>query len=718
MPGKSWPFLYGSEYYRAPTPDRKYWADDLRRMADHGFNAVKFFVQWRWVHRGPDRWFFEDHDELMGLAGKAGLSVTINLIFDTSPVWLFDQYPDAYMITAEGQRLESKACSCRAIGGYPGPCLNHPGAWTERERFLRQVVDRYGQHPAMGMWDVWNEPESNLYLRKPDNKTLVCYCEHCRLGFLNWLKEKYTTVERLNDVWGRCYPDFSQVELPRDRHTFTDMVDWRLFCLDSLAGEGKRRIESTRSADSVHPVYLHPVPNTWHFNAVTGVDTFQMAQGCDCFAGSVLGSPLNPLHLVSAADGRVCYSAETHVRSGMTGMYPRDLAVKDFAWELVPQIGLGIRGFLYWQYRCETLGMEAPGWGLLDPNGQPGLTHAAASEFWKRIRPVADRLMAAPVEPAEAAIYQSSAGEIFHWCMNGDFTALRTSVEQFTHLLYERNVRVTYVNDRLVQAGLPKNIKLLILPMSYALDEATAKALIEWVIQGGTLLCQGLTGGFNLTAGRHSMVAPGLGMAEAFDLAEVNPTATVYLHLGTEEIPYRLTADVCGAFQRHEREGGNLLPLVMENGGTIWGRLHYTELGGKNIEKIAGLPGRPACIGFKQVGKGTVFYIGTVIDWAKHAADPTPLLKLLEQVLRQAHVEQECHPWSNVPVGVRIDRLKTNDGEAFTVTNKTAKPAILTVTPNRKMRGVFTGKEIEMNRKNEFVLPAGEAEIVAPVSWF
>jgi len=155
------PFLYGSEYYRSPTPDRKYWADDLRRMADHGFNAVKFFVQWRWVHREPNLWYFEDHDELMDLAAAAGLSVTVNLIFDTSPVWLFDEYPDAYMVTAEGQKLESKACCCRAIGGYPGPCLNHPKAWDERERFLRGVVGRYGKHVAMGMWDVWNEPETN-----------------------------------------------------------------------------------------------------------------------------------------------------------------------------------------------------------------------------------------------------------------------------------------------------------------------------------------------------------------------------------------------------------------------------------------------------------------------------------------------------------------------------------------------------------------------------
>ncbi len=79
------PFIYGAQYYRAPTPEKSFWAEDLRRMAGSGFNAVKFFAQWRWIHRKPDEFYFEDLDELMDLAAENGLSVTLNVLFDMAP---------------------------------------------------------------------------------------------------------------------------------------------------------------------------------------------------------------------------------------------------------------------------------------------------------------------------------------------------------------------------------------------------------------------------------------------------------------------------------------------------------------------------------------------------------------------------------------------------------------------------------------------------------
>ena len=66
-PGEAerFPFLFGAQYYRAPTPEPACWEGDLGRMRELGFNAVKFFVQWRWSHRAEDRFFFDDLDRLV-----------------------------------------------------------------------------------------------------------------------------------------------------------------------------------------------------------------------------------------------------------------------------------------------------------------------------------------------------------------------------------------------------------------------------------------------------------------------------------------------------------------------------------------------------------------------------------------------------------------------------------------------------------------------------
>ena len=72
-------FIFGAQYYRAPTPSRENWESDLRNMKAIGLNSVKFWVQWRWTHRGPDEFYYEDIDCLMDLAAKNGLKVTLNI---------------------------------------------------------------------------------------------------------------------------------------------------------------------------------------------------------------------------------------------------------------------------------------------------------------------------------------------------------------------------------------------------------------------------------------------------------------------------------------------------------------------------------------------------------------------------------------------------------------------------------------------------------------
>src|SRR5664279_3792693 len=61
---KDFPFIFGAQYYRAPTPESAYWAPDLQKMNQLGFTDVKFWVQWRWSHRTNDNYYFDDLDQL------------------------------------------------------------------------------------------------------------------------------------------------------------------------------------------------------------------------------------------------------------------------------------------------------------------------------------------------------------------------------------------------------------------------------------------------------------------------------------------------------------------------------------------------------------------------------------------------------------------------------------------------------------------------------
>ena len=107
------PFIFGAQYYRAPTPEPECWEADFARMRELGFTMVKLWVQWRWSHRrtrsGEPRFIFDDLDRLMDLAAANGLQVTLNTILDVAPEWLYEIYGSARQVSANGQRIEPYA---------------------------------------------------------------------------------------------------------------------------------------------------------------------------------------------------------------------------------------------------------------------------------------------------------------------------------------------------------------------------------------------------------------------------------------------------------------------------------------------------------------------------------------------------------------------------------------------------------------------------------
>ena len=86
-------FIFGTQYYRAPTPEEQCWEHDFKKMSSLGMNTVKFWAQWRWSHRAEDKFYFDDLDRLMDLSASNNMKVTINVIFDVAPIWLYSARP-------------------------------------------------------------------------------------------------------------------------------------------------------------------------------------------------------------------------------------------------------------------------------------------------------------------------------------------------------------------------------------------------------------------------------------------------------------------------------------------------------------------------------------------------------------------------------------------------------------------------------------------------
>lgn len=71
------------------------------------------------------------------------------------------------------------------------------------------MTEQYAENPHVSGWQTDNEFECH--------GTVRCYCEACSNAFSAWLRDRYGSIEELNDAWGTTfwsqqYSSFDAVE--------------------------------------------------------------------------------------------------------------------------------------------------------------------------------------------------------------------------------------------------------------------------------------------------------------------------------------------------------------------------------------------------------------------------------------------------------------------------------------------------------------------------
>ena len=712
------PFIWGAQYYRAPTPEENYWRADLEKAAAIGMTDLKLWAQWRVSSPAEGEYFFDDLDRLMDLAGERGFRVTINVIYDVLPQWVGAKWPDCLMVTASGAPVRPFAGAARQVGGWPGPCLNHPGALEARRDFTRAVVERYRGHPAMFMWDMWNEPEQCAPHRAPDEKTLTCYCPVCVGLFKQWLAAKYGDIEKLNQVWGRYYRSFDDVEVPISVRCLTNMVDWRLFMLDTVTRESAWRVALAGELDTEHPVYTHVVPTIamagWGFNQITCTDDFALGEQGDLFAGTVNRFPVMPVKVTSAADGRVCYNVESHLNSGNTAHHPRPLTLEKLKKEFLIQIGCGIRGFMFWQFHAESIGLESPAWGLVDCGGHPRGAYHSAGKFHQAVGPHFEAIMSAPPPAPAVGIYLAAANEIFQWCI-GRMGDAGDNVTGWTELMFWNSLPVRYVPTARVTDEYLARLKVLILPQAYCMSQDEADAIVRWVRAGGLLVAEAHTAGYNFTTGRHAGPLPGAGLAEALGVREIEAwgDAPETARAGRGRPAEGMQQDVIVAAGGKFRPG--LVAIRLEGSGEIsFGFKRQAGIEAADAEVLGRyLNGMPALI-HKPLGSGAVLYGGSNFGQVA-GGDGAAIARLIVGKIREL-----VPPTAGVEVSgegrAHLDVLAARDGAMYILIGEENKPAQVSWSAGVPLRGAFSGTELTPTKGRATCTTEGDfAELFTPV---
>jgi len=195
--------LLGVDYYPDQTPEAL-WEEDSRMMSDMGFTNVRI-AEFAWALMEPSEGKFEFGwlHRAVQILHKHNIGVILGTPSAAPPPWLSAKYPDIFEVNAQGQRLRP--------GGRRFTCPTNPVYRKLSLAIATQMAKKFGETEGVIGWQIDNELTLGSSLR--------CYCNFCQVGFQNWLRTRYSTLDNLNQSWGtifwsQTYTDFSQIPVP------------------------------------------------------------------------------------------------------------------------------------------------------------------------------------------------------------------------------------------------------------------------------------------------------------------------------------------------------------------------------------------------------------------------------------------------------------------------------------------------------------------------
>jgi beta-galactosidase len=231
--------LLGTCYYPEHW-DEGLWKDDLARMKRHGITAIRI-AEFAWNKFEPTEggYRFDFFDRFLGEAEKAGMGVIFCTPTATPPAWLTSQYPEVLNARMDGTLFRHGA---RRHYNYNSPVYR---------RFTRRIVEQlaahYGPHPAVIGWQIDNEINC---------ETAEFYSDSDTAAFREFLKNKYHSLDALNDAWGtvfwnQTYTAWGEVYVPRPTVSNSvnphEALDYIRFVSDSARGYVKMQSDIIRA---------------------------------------------------------------------------------------------------------------------------------------------------------------------------------------------------------------------------------------------------------------------------------------------------------------------------------------------------------------------------------------------------------------------------------------------------------------------------------------
>ncbi len=272
----------GANYHPHDDKDPEKIKRDIRLMKEAGFNVTRLgHLAWDSYEPAEGVFDFEWFDTVMDMMAEAGIGVILDIAVRPAPLWLHHKYPSVNITDASGNEL------------YPNHRYMVDGGDPMFRKYAMRFVDvvskRYAGHPALLAFGIDNEPGDGP----------ISYSETVRQRFIEWLRDKYTSTDNLNEAWAsqrwsRRINEFDEVGLPASgyvRGAPERVLDFRRFISDEVGGFFIKMMDKVN--ENAPGVLLNT--NAWFYSPLKYFDYAPVAysgkmtrQGCGFYPGSSL----------------------------------------------------------------------------------------------------------------------------------------------------------------------------------------------------------------------------------------------------------------------------------------------------------------------------------------------------------------------------------------------------------------------------------------------
>ncbi len=485
-------------YPYAGTPEKpeSRWEEDAALMAAAGLSVVRM-GEFSWGLYEPEegRLDFSWMRRAMDVMGKHGLRVMLATPTAAPPVWLTQKHPEILPVDHCGVLLRE--------GTRKAYCMNSDVYWEYCRKIVVAMAKALGDHPDLVAWQVDNGLGAH--------ETESSFNEETGREWHAWLKQKYETVERLNEqlglrFWGQVVTEWEQVPMPMRSpaaHNPALVVDWMRFSSDTIVAFTRMQVDLLREHCPGKPV-------TNNLRALTrNFDHFDVAEaldfvGMDSEATIKTRSSENACALdmmrslkkegISSPGGEVegfwiVEQKAGHVNWQEVNSLVRPGVLRLFTYQ---SISRGANGLLYFYWRQPRIGSEKFYGGVLTHDGKgDGRVYREVAQVGEEMKLLEPVLRGTKVV-AEVAILLSHEND---WALQlkpqpNHFFSQREHVQLFYNALHDRNIPVDFCRPT---EDLSR-YKLVIAPSLHLLAGGEADLLKLYVQNGGTLVSTFNTG--------------------------------------------------------------------------------------------------------------------------------------------------------------------------------------------------------------------------------